>query len=329
LLLGIPLALLGMSPLRESTSRNGGGIDATDVSERVEEIDRNLATLAARVEALQRDGVNEEHADKPVEKTGRAPDDSRRNRSAEKTRIPAPPPATEQHRTVERQVEDVKAMIELLARRIDRLVSGHSPRASSRIPAGAERNDETTTADNAEPPPPSDTTSKNHDLREPAADTDIPTDPDPSRRRTVGPPGAPEDLSNPDIRSLPSASASHQKPSAPRVVLTVARPRAGSAVDRTVDLVAVTKAPGWPVVLIRSDIEGDCWWVQRVVARRGQYIAARVNFGNEDSLSGDQFQLAFLLLDSQHEAVRFQTARQFKELPEGIRRSQVFRYVRR
>ena len=64
------------------------------------------------------------------------------------------------------------------------------------------------------------------------------------------------------------------------------------------------------------------------MARRNQYIAARVHFGNNDTFVGSPYVLTILMLDSAEEAVRFRAARQFKELPKGIRRSQVFHFVR-
>lgn len=110
--------------------------------------------------------------------------------------------------------------------------------------------------------------------------------------------------------------------------VSVSRPEPGNVVSRWESLIATTLEPGWPVVLVRSEVKGDAWWVQQVVARRGNVIGARVNFGNEESLSGHRFELVVLLLDSSAEAVRFRTAREFKQLPKGTRHSKIFRYVR-
>jgi hypothetical protein len=38
--------------------------------------------------------------------------------------------------------------------------------------------------------------------------------------------------------------------------------------------------------------------------------------------------MVILLLDNSAQAVRFRTAHEFKEIPPGLRRSPVFRYVR-
>lgn len=110
--------------------------------------------------------------------------------------------------------------------------------------------------------------------------------------------------------------------------IRVMRPEPGNIVSRYEDMIATTKEFGWPVVLVRSEIEGDSWWVQQIVTRQGNMIAARVNFGNNDTISGHGFEVVVLLLDSSAEAVRFRTAREFKEIPPGVRRSRLFQYVR-
>jgi hypothetical protein len=110
--------------------------------------------------------------------------------------------------------------------------------------------------------------------------------------------------------------------------IRVMRPEPGNIVSRYEDMIATTKEFGWPVVLVRSEIEGDSWWVQQIVTRQGNIIAARVNFGNNDTISGHGFEVVVLLLDSSAEAVRFRTAREFKEIPPGVRRSRLLQYVR-
>lgn len=110
--------------------------------------------------------------------------------------------------------------------------------------------------------------------------------------------------------------------------ITISRPEPGNVVGRWENLVAATHEPGWPVVLVRSEVKGDSWWVQQLVTRRGNVIAARVNFGNVETISGHGFELVVLLLDNSAEAVRFRTAREFQSIPPGVRRSKVFRYVR-
>jgi len=111
--------------------------------------------------------------------------------------------------------------------------------------------------------------------------------------------------------------------------LAIVRPTAGSTVRQTEDLFASTPELGWPVVLVRSEIDGDHWWVQQLVTRRGTGIAARVNFGNTETIPGQVFELLVLMLDTEGEAIRFRTARKFDELPVGIRKSQIFRFTRR
>lgn len=99
-------------------------------------------------------------------------------------------------------------------------------------------------------------------------------------------------------------------------------------VNRVENVLAMTHARGWPVALIRSDIPGDDWWVQQMVGIQGNAFTARVNFGNEHSLSGGSYSMIFVFLDSAEEVRRFRIAKQFKELPEGTRRSREFHYVR-
>jgi len=109
--------------------------------------------------------------------------------------------------------------------------------------------------------------------------------------------------------------------------LTITRPSSG-VVHHWEEFVATTNVPGWPVVMVRSETEGDHWWVQQLVARRGNIIAAKVSFGNEDTVAGHQFEVVVLLLESSAETVRFKTARKFEDLPKGVQRSAVYRYVR-
>ncbi len=95
------------------------------------------------------------------------------------------------------------------------------------------------------------------------------------------------------------------------------------------NLVANTKAKGWPIALVKSDIPDDVWWVQQVVGIQGNSFAARVNFGNHNSISGSTYTMVIVFLDSADEVRRFRIAKQFKDIPEGIRRSREFNYVRR
>jgi hypothetical protein len=103
----------------------------------------------------------------------------------------------------------------------------------------------------------------------------------------------------------------------------------GSLVDRVSDMVIQTAAQGWPVVLVRSGLKDETWWAQQSIARRGQQIACRVHFGNQQSVAASHFRLVVLFLDTSEEAVRFRSAREFKEIPKGIRRSKEFRFIRK
>ena len=112
------------------------------------------------------------------------------------------------------------------------------------------------------------------------------------------------------------------------VDVIIQTPLESGRVRKIEDVVAVTSAAGWPIALVRSDIPDDEWWVQQMVTIQGTQFAARVNFGNEHSLPGGAYRMVFVFLDSPDEVRRFRIAKRFKELPEGIRRSREFRYVR-
>ena len=107
------------------------------------------------------------------------------------------------------------------------------------------------------------------------------------------------------------------------------QPLENRRVSRMENLVAVTRAPGWPIALVRSDLPDDHWWVQQMVGIRGNAFAARVNFGNADSIAGSVYHLVIVFLDSPDEVRRFRIAKQFKELPEGVRRTREYTFVRR
>lgn len=106
------------------------------------------------------------------------------------------------------------------------------------------------------------------------------------------------------------------------------RPLETRRVGRVEDVVAVTRATGWPIALVRSDIPGDEWWVQQMIGINGTTFAARVNFGNADSITGSGYRMIFVFLDSPEEVRRFRIAKQFKEIPEGVRRSREFQFIR-
>ncbi|MCA9050885.1 MAG: hypothetical protein KDA89_19240 [Planctomycetaceae bacterium] len=105
-------------------------------------------------------------------------------------------------------------------------------------------------------------------------------------------------------------------------------PLENSRVMQKENLVAVTNAAGWPVILVKSGIPGDDWWVQQMVGIRGNAFAAKVSFGNEESVPGITYRLVVVFLDSADEMRRFRISRQFKTLPEGLRRSREFTFVR-
>lgn len=99
-------------------------------------------------------------------------------------------------------------------------------------------------------------------------------------------------------------------------------------VGRVENVVAKTTARGWPVALVKSDLPDDVWWVQQMVGIQGDSFGARVNFGNEYSLEGSSYRMVVVFLDSPDEVRRFRIAKQFKQIPEGVRRSREFTYVR-
>lgn len=128
---------------------------------------------------------------------------------------------------------------------------------------------------------------------------------------------------------LPEPEGFDQPVQAAREDVILQQPLESRPVSRVENIVAVTRAKGWPVALVRSDLPDDHWWVQQMVGIRGNAFAARANFGNENSIRGSVYHLVFVFLDSPDEVRRFRIAKQFKELPEGIRRSREFTFTRR
>jgi hypothetical protein len=110
--------------------------------------------------------------------------------------------------------------------------------------------------------------------------------------------------------------------------VAIQSPLENRVVNRVEDVVAMTGAKGWPVALIKSDLPDDVWWVQHMVGIQGNSFSARVNFGNEHSIAGTQYHLVFVFLDSADEVRRFRIAKQFEEIPKGVRRSREFLYIR-
>lgn len=107
------------------------------------------------------------------------------------------------------------------------------------------------------------------------------------------------------------------------------QPMESRPVSRMENVVALTSGRGIPIALVKSDLPDDHWWVQQMVGYRGNAFAARVNFGNENSIRGSVYHLIFVFLDSPDEVRRFRIAKQFKKLPEGVRRSRQYTFVRR
>ena len=110
--------------------------------------------------------------------------------------------------------------------------------------------------------------------------------------------------------------------------VVIQTPVESALVGRVENVVAMTRAKGWPIALIRSNLPDDVWWVQQVVGIQGNSFAARVNFGNEYSVSGSAFSMVIVFLDSPDEVRRFRIAKQFKDIPEGVRHSREFHYIR-
>lgn len=119
------------------------------------------------------------------------------------------------------------------------------------------------------------------------------------------------------------------EPKTPIVDVIIQHPLERRPVNKVENLVAATQQPGWPIALVRSDLPDDVWWVQQMVGIRHRSFASRVNFGNDSSLPGSVYHLVIVFLDSADEARRFRIAKQFKELPEGLRRSREYTFVRK
>ena len=110
--------------------------------------------------------------------------------------------------------------------------------------------------------------------------------------------------------------------------VAIQTPLESAPVGRVENVVAMTRAKGWPIALIKSDLPDDVWWVQQVVGIQGNSFGARVNFGNEYTISGSAFDMVIVFLDSADEVRRFRIAKQFKEVPKGVRHSREFHYIR-
>lgn len=119
------------------------------------------------------------------------------------------------------------------------------------------------------------------------------------------------------------------EPKNPIVDMLIQQPSERRPVSKVENLVATTQQPGWPIALVRSDLPDDVWWVQQMVGIRHRSFASRVNFGNDSSLPGSVYHLVIVFLDSADEARRFRIAKQFKDLPEGLRRSREYTFVRK
>ncbi|MEZ6122735.1 MAG: hypothetical protein R3C49_06100 [Planctomycetaceae bacterium] len=133
--------------------------------------------------------------------------------------------------------------------------------------------------------------------------------------------------------SLPGMSAGDDdlfgtQPTAVIEDVILQQPLENRRVSKVENVMAVTRAKGWPIALVKSDLPDDHWWVQQMVGISGNAFAARVNFGNDDSIPGSVYHLVIVFLDSADEVRRFRIAKQFRELPEGTRQSRVFTFVR-
>jgi hypothetical protein len=131
-----------------------------------------------------------------------------------------------------------------------------------------------------------------------------------------------------DLRHSANIAEGNQLPEGLIEDVAIQTPLETQPVGRVENVVAVTRAKGWPVALIKSDLPDDVWWVQQMVGIQGTSFNARVNFGNEYTLSGTQYQMVIMFLDSADEVRRFRIAKQFKDVPAGVRRSREFRYIR-
>lgn len=135
------------------------------------------------------------------------------------------------------------------------------------------------------------------------------------------------------VRSAPPGTGNGNPHAPAEEVITedviLQTPAENVPVDRVENVVAATKAKGWPIALVRSDLPDDVWWVQQVIGIQGTSFAARANFGNEYSVSGSAYRMVIVFLDSPDEVRRFRIAKQFKEIPAGVRRSREFFFIRK
>lgn len=132
----------------------------------------------------------------------------------------------------------------------------------------------------------------------------------------------------PNRQNPANITSASQLPEGPIEDVAIQTPLETQPVGRVENVVAITRAQGWPVALIKSDLPDDVWWVQQMVGIQGTSFNARVNFGNEYSISGTRYHLVIVFLDSPDEVRRFRIAKQFKDIPAGVRRSREFHYIR-
>lgn len=333
LLLLLPIVILlgssGSSDPSESADRS------TEVSkDEYERLRQQLSLANSKLRALENDAGK---ASKPTEAT-----DTRKPVAGEVMNPAGQSPAgrfpRQQHASAGEELQRIEDRIDALNKQLAQLVAAKSTPVDSPKPSAEDPDRENADSDAPElakrPPAESELTPPaRKDAR--AASPEMTADestakPEPESSKVL----TADELSKVAKTNLRDRMATEVDPAeideepVERVEeIFLRRPLDGMTVNRVEQLYAQTTAPGWPVVLVRSSFDDEEWWAQPISGRRGAQITARVHFGNDTTPRGTAFSMVILLLDGYEEAVRFRTARRFKEIPKGIRRSQQFMFV--
>ena len=87
-------------------------------------------------------------------------------------------------------------------------------------------------------------------------------------------------------------------------------------VGRTQDVVTTVTDSGLPMIVVKSDLPNEPWWVQNVPRSTGpKQFGVRLIFGNERTPPGSKFHVVALLLPNAASAAQYHVGQQLTELP--------------
>jgi hypothetical protein len=109
-------------------------------------------------------------------------------------------------------------------------------------------------------------------------------------------------------------------------------PKEGATVSEVEEFEGRLGRDGWPVVLVRPEVEDGPWYVQAPVEEvTDRQFTGRAHFGDKDTPKGTKFILAVLVARTREEAREFKAGTTLKDLPADLPRSRlvaVFRGAR-